>query len=57
MGERRKCGAMPQSEAARCYSRTQDTKSEYDAKREQLKGSVQKPQTKPTDPRYEQWVP
>ena len=57
MGERQRCGAMPQSEATRCYSRTQDTKSEYDTKRAQLKNSTQQPSAKPTDPRYEQWIP
>jgi hypothetical protein len=47
---------MPQTEATRCYSRTQDTKAEYDAKRKQLKADAEKSR-KPVDPRYEQWIP
>ena len=57
MDERQRCGAMPQSESARCYARTQDTKAEYDAKRSKLKQSLEGKPDKPTDPRYEQWIP
>jgi hypothetical protein len=48
---------MPQSESARCYARTQDTKAEYDAKRSKLKQSLESKPDRPTDPRYEQWIP
>ena len=48
---------MPQSESARCYARTQDTKAEYDAKRSKLKQSLEGKPDRPTDPRYEQWIP
>ena len=57
MDERQRCGAMPQSESARCYARTQDTKAEYDAKRSKLKQSLESKPDRPTDPRYEQWIP
>ena len=55
--EHQRCGAMPQSESARCYARTQDTKAEYDAKRSKLKESMEGKPGNPTDPRYEQWIP
>lgn len=48
---------MPQTEATHCYSRTQDTKAEYDAKRKKLKEAAEKSSNKPADPRYEQWIP
>ena len=57
MGERQRCSAMPQSESARCYARTQDTKAEYDAKRSKLKQSLEGKPDRPTDLRYEQWIP
>jgi hypothetical protein len=57
LNERQKCGAMPQTEATRCYSRTQDTKAEYDAKRKKVKEAAEKPGNQPADPRYEQWIP
>lgn len=57
MHERGRCGAMPQSQAQTCYSRTQDTKAEYDAKRRALKDSAKKGDEKPVDERYENWIP
>jgi hypothetical protein len=57
MHERQNCGAMVQSESTRCYARTQDTKAEYDTKRSKLKQSTNASPDKPTDPRYEQWIP
>jgi hypothetical protein len=59
MGERQRCGAMPQSEAERCYSRTSMTKSEYDAERKKLaaSNSASGEVKKPVDPRYEEWLP
>jgi hypothetical protein len=57
MHERGRCGAMPQSESARCYGRTRDTQAEYEAKRKQLKDSGSKGEDKPVDPRYQQWIP
>jgi hypothetical protein len=55
--ERGRCGAMPQSESTRCYSRTQDTQAEYEAKRRKLRESGGKEGERPVDPRYEQWIP
>jgi hypothetical protein len=57
MHERSRCGAMPQSQSQACYSRTQDTKAEYDAKRQALKDSAKKDDGKPADERYEKWIP
>jgi hypothetical protein len=57
MHERSRCGAMPQSQAKTCYSRTQDTKAEYDAKRRALKDSTKDKEGKPVDERYEKWIP
>lgn len=57
MHERSRCGAMPQSQASACYSRTQDTKAEYDAKRRALKESSKDKGGKPVDERYEKWIP
>jgi hypothetical protein len=57
LNERQKCGAMPQTEATRCYSRTQDTRAEYNAKRKKVKEAAGKPGNKSADPRYEQWIP
>jgi hypothetical protein len=57
MHERSRCGAMPQSQAQSCYSRTQDTKAEYDTKRRALKDSAKKGGEKPVDERYEKWIP
>lgn len=57
MQERRRCAAMPQSQAQSCYSRTQDTKAEYDSKRRALKDSIKKSEEKPVDERYEKWIP
>ena len=57
MDERQRCGAMRQSESAGCYARTHDSKAEYDAKRSKLKQSLESKPDKPTDARYEQWIP
>ena len=57
MRERSRCGAMPQTQAQACYSRTQDTKAEFEAKRRALKESNAKQDTKPQDERYEKWIP
>ncbi len=57
MHERSRCGAMPQSQAQTCYSKTQDTKSEYDAKRRALKDAKKEQDGKPVDERYEKWIP
>jgi hypothetical protein len=57
MHERSRCGAMPQSQAQTCYSRTQDTKAEYDSKRRALKDSVKENEKKPVDEQYEKWIP
>lgn len=57
MHQRQRCGAMPQSEGSRCYTRTQDTRAEYEAKRAQLKQSLEAGREKTADPRYEQWIP
>jgi hypothetical protein len=56
MHERSRCGAMPQSQSQQCYSRTQDTQAEYNAKRRKLKESGNSDKAAP-DPRYEQWIP
>lgn len=56
--ERSRCGAMPQSEAQRCYGRTQDTKAEYDAKRRKAADAAsQGDEKKPVDERYDKWIP
>ncbi len=60
MQERRECGAMPQSQAERCFARTRMTKVEYDTEREKLRrsedeGRLQKEEE--IDPRYEKWIP
>lgn len=57
MRERSRRGAMPQTQAQACYSRTQDTKAEFEAKRRALKESNAKQDTKPQDERYEKWIP
>jgi hypothetical protein len=59
MSERQKCGAMPQSQSERCYSRTSVTKEEYDTERRKVATSKSSGdgEKKPVDPRYEQWVP
>jgi hypothetical protein len=57
MHERGRCGAMPQSQSQVCYSRTQDTKAEYDVKRQALKESTKKGEDKPVDVRYDKWIP
>ncbi|MCC6633187.1 MAG: hypothetical protein IT482_14075 [Gammaproteobacteria bacterium] len=55
--ERQRCAAMPQSQASQCYSRTRDTRSEYEAKRRQLEQSLKNPPEKVVDPRFEEWMP
>jgi hypothetical protein len=59
MGERQRCGAMPQSQADRCYSRTSMTKEEYDTERRKAAASKTPGdgEKKPVDPRYEEWIP
>ncbi len=57
MHQRQRCGAMPQTEAARCYSRTQDTRAEYDTRRRKLEQSTGGSKEKLEDPRYESWIP
>lgn len=57
MRERSRCGAMPQTQAETCYSRTQDSKAEYDAKRRALKDSTKREDAKPVDERYDKWIP
>lgn len=58
MSERQKCGAMPQSQSATCYRRTEQTKSEYNAQRRELKrASAAAEEPKPDDPRYKEWIP
>jgi hypothetical protein len=60
MGQRQDCGAMPQSQAQRCFSRTEMTKQEYDAERRKLERSKEfeaAPADKEVDPRYEKWIP
>lgn len=61
MGERRRCVAMPQSASERCLQRTAMTKAEYDARRVELKRSLEgkdraRREAAP-ESRYEQWVP
>jgi hypothetical protein len=59
--ERRRCAAMPQSQAELCYRRTAVTAAEYEARREELRrsveGSVEGPEEEARDPRFEKWVP
>jgi len=58
--ERRDCGAMPQSQAERCFARTSMTKQEYDTEREKLKNAEGGPRSEKKaeiDPRYEKWIP
>jgi len=58
MNEQRSCAGMPQAEATRCRARTADTKAEYEAKRKQLRESLDGAASQPpADPRYEQWLP
>jgi hypothetical protein len=59
MSERRKCAAMPQTQAERCYSRTRMTKAEYETARRKVKAANESDdgKKKPVDPRYEQWIP
>lgn len=60
MRERQDCGAMPQSQAERCFARTRMTKVEYDTEREKLRQSEDedRPQKEEgVDPRYENWIP
>lgn len=57
MHQRSRCGAMLESQAQACYSKTQDTKAEYEARRRALRESVRKVENKPVDERYEKWVP
>ncbi len=57
MNERQRCGRMLQTQAERCYARTKDTKAEFEAKRRELKQSLDQPQDKPTDSRYKEWIP
>jgi hypothetical protein len=58
MSERQKCGAMPQTQSASCYQRTGQTKAEYTAQRKALKrASVAAEESKPADPRFNEWIP
>jgi hypothetical protein len=60
MQERRDCGAMPQSQAERCFARTSMTKQEYDTEREKLEsaeGDARSEKKTEIDPRYEKWIP
>jgi hypothetical protein len=60
MQERRDCGAMPQSQADRCFARTAMTKEEYDVEREKVKRTTDRDSNRKSedlDPRYEKWIP
>jgi hypothetical protein len=57
MAEREKCAAMPASQSASCYERTAMTKSQYDARRRELKRELEEQKDQPADSRYSDWVP
>lgn len=60
MQERRDCGAMPQTQAERCFARTEMTEHEYELEREKIKnsgGERSSGDKVDLDPRYERWIP
>lgn len=59
MHERQRCGAMPQSSAESCYSRTRMTKEDYDTERRKAAASKSSDgqEKKSVDPRYAEWLP
>lgn len=57
MHERHRCDAMPETLAKSCYSRTSDSRADFEAKRRALKDSVKQEDPKPMDERYDRWIP
>jgi hypothetical protein len=57
MNERHRCAEMPETLAKDCFSRTEDSRKEFEAKRRALEESVKKGETQPPDARYERWIP
>jgi hypothetical protein len=57
MNERHRCARMPETLAKDCFSRTEDSRKEFEAKRRALEESVKKEDGKPADGRYERWIP